>query len=156
MPKMKKSSNNDRKDNILKIKGQFIMIPRILFNDKDLSKTDILVLSLIISLALKDEYCYASNKYLADYLNLSERTITYSLSKLKGLKYIFVKYEDNKRKIYLNVEKIPLVATDDADICELEVAKDCDHNINNKYKREYKKKLYHFGWNIQKYAKVSQ
>ena len=140
MPKMKKSSNNDRKDNILKIKSQFIIIPRILFNDKGLSKTDILVLSLIISLALKDEYCYASNKYLTDYLNVSERTITYSLSKLKRLKYIFVKCEDNKRKIYLNVEKIPLVATDDADICELEVAKDCDHNINNKYKRKYKKK----------------
>lgn len=140
MPKSRESSNNDRKDNILKIKGQFIAIPGILFIDKDLSKTDILVLGLIISLAFKDEYCYASNKYLTDYLNVSERTITYSLSKLKGLKYIFVKHEDNKRKIYLNVEKIPLIATDNADTCDLEVAKNCDHNINNKYKREYKRK----------------
>lgn len=120
--------------------SEFIITSWILFRDKNLSRTDIDVLSLIISLALKDEYCYASNKYLTDYLNVSERTITYSLSKLKGLKYIFVKYEDNKRKIYLNVEKIQLVATNDADICKLEVAKDCDHNINNKYKREYKKK----------------
>lgn len=60
------------------------------------------------------------------------------MSKLKGLKYIFVKQEDNKRKIYLNVEKIPLIATDNADTCDLEVAKNCDHNIKNKYKKEYK------------------
>ena len=58
----------------------------------------------------------------------------------KHAKYIFVKHEDNKRKIYLNVEKIPLIATDNADTCDLEVAKNCDHNINNKYKREYKRK----------------
>lgn len=138
MPKIEESSNNGRKDNIFKIKGQFIIIPGILFIDKDLSKTDILVLGLIISLAFKDKYCYASNKYLTDYLNVSERTITYSLSKLKGLKYIIVKCEDNKRKIYLNEEKIPLIATDNADTCDLEVAKNCDHNIKNKYKREYK------------------
>ena len=138
MLKIRESSNdNDRKDNILRIKGQFIVIPRILFRDKNLSKTDIDVLSLIISLALKDEYCYANNKYLADYINMSERTITDSLSKLKGLNYIFVKNEDRKRKIYLNTEKIPIVATDNAETCDEEVAKNCDHNIKNKNKKEY-------------------
>lgn len=81
MPKPRESSNNDRKDNILKIKGQFITIPGILFIDKDLSKTDILVLGLIISLAFKDEYCYASNKYLTDYLMyLKERLLIHCLN----------------------------------------------------------------------------
>ncbi len=67
------------------------MTPRIIFNDKNLTRTDTDLLSLIISLALKNDYCFANNEYLANYINTSERTISYSLSKLKELNYIFVK-----------------------------------------------------------------
>lgn len=62
---------------------EFIMTPRILFNDRNLSKTDCSVLGLIISLTLKNGYCYASNEYLADYVKVSKRTISDSLSKIK-------------------------------------------------------------------------
>ena len=86
---------------------EFIMTPRILFNDRNLSKTDCSVLGLIISLTLKNGYCYASNEYLANYVKVSKRTISDSLSKIKRLKYIIVKYENNNRRIYLNNEKIP-------------------------------------------------
>ena len=79
------------------------MTPRILFNDKNLTRTDIDLLSLIISLALNNEYCYANNKYLADYIDTSIRTISDSLSKLRRLKYIIVKRVNNKRRIYLNI-----------------------------------------------------
>lgn len=64
--------------------SEFIITPRILFRDKNLSRTDIDVLSLIISLALNKGYCYASNDYLKEYINSSERTINYSLSKLSN------------------------------------------------------------------------
>lgn len=87
--------------------SEFIITPRILFRDKNLSRTDIDVLSLIISLALNKGYCYASNDYLKEYINSSERTINYSLSKLKKLGYIIVKYENSKRRIYLNIENVP-------------------------------------------------
>lgn len=63
------------------------------------SKTDIHVLGLIISLTLKNGYCYASNEYLAKYINVSKRTISDSLSKIKRLNYIIVKYENNNRRI---------------------------------------------------------
>ena len=116
------------------------MKPRILFNDKNLTRTDADLLSLIISLTLKNDYCFATNKYLANYINTSERTISYSLSKFKELNYIFVKKVDGNRRIYLNKEKIPTrVAEDSAIDCSNDVAIDCDHNINNKYKNEYKK-----------------
>lgn len=116
------------------------MTPRILFNDRNLSKTDCSVLGLIISLTLKNGYCYASNEYLADYVKVSKRTISDSLSKIKRLKYIIVKYENNNRRIYLNNEKIPTKpANHVAKNCEDAVAETCDHNINNKYKNEYKK-----------------
>ena len=113
------------------------MIPRILFNDKNLSNTDRVLLGLIISLALKNNYCYANNKYLATYIDSSVRTITYSLSKLKKLNYIIVKYENSKRRIYLNTEKVPLKsARDSANNCNLTIAENCNHNIKNNYKRK--------------------
>ena len=115
------------------------MTPRILFNDRNLSKTDCSVLGLIISLTLKNGYCYASNEYLANYVKVSKRTISDSLSKIKRLKYIIVKYENNNRRIYLNTEKIPTkVANQVAKNCNDMVAETCDYNINNKYKNEYK------------------
>lgn len=121
--------------------SEFIITPRILFRDKNLSRTDIDVLSLIISLALNKGYCYATNDYLKEYINSSERTINYSLSKLKKLDYIIVKSENSKRRIYLNIEKIPTkVADEDAENCSNDGASSCTHNINNnKYKKNNKK-----------------
>lgn len=89
---------------------------------------------------MKNGYCYASNEYLADYVKVSKRTISDSLSKIKRLKYIIVKYENSNRRIYLNNEKIPTkVANQVAKNCDDMVAETCNHNINNKYKNEYKK-----------------
>ena len=124
----------------IRLNCDFIMTPRILFSDKNLTRTDIDLLSLIISLTLNSNYCYASNKYLADYINTSIRTISDSLSKLKRLGYIKARTENNNRRIYLNTEKIPTkVATDVEENCSKMVATDCEQNIKREYKREYNK-----------------
>jgi len=125
---------------IIRLNCDFIITPRILFSDKNLTRTDIDLLSLIISLTLKSNYCYASNKYLAEYINISIRTISDSLSRLRRLGYIKVRYENNNRRIYLNTEKIPTkVATEVEENCSKGVATDCEQNINREYKREYNK-----------------
>ena len=80
------------------------MIPRILFNDSSLSETDRMVMGLIISLTLKNTYCYANNEYLEKYINKSQRTINYSLSKLKKLEYIKVKFE-KLREAYKEIKQ---------------------------------------------------
>lgn len=111
------------------------MTPRILFSNKNLTRTDIDLLSLIISLTLNSNHCYAKNRYLANYINTSIRTISDSLSKLKRLGYIIIKYENNERRIYLNKEKIPTkVATDIEENCNNTLATNCYHNINNNRK----------------------
>ena len=46
------------------IEQKLLTIDLSLFNDKDLSRTDIDLLSLIISLTFNSNYCYANNKYL--------------------------------------------------------------------------------------------
>ena len=144
MSKFRKSNKSlfiIKENNINKLDCDFIMKPRILFNDKNLTRTDTDLLSLIISLTLKHDYCFATNKYLANYINTSERTISYSLSKFKELKYIFVKSVNGQRRIYLNKEKIPTkIAYDSAIDCSRDSAIHCNHNINNNYKKEYKNK----------------
>lgn len=108
-----------------------------------MSQTDRCVLGLIVSLTFKENYCYANNHYLANYIKVSERTITDSLSKLKSLKYIVAKYENRKRKIYLNEEKIPIKSSNKvAKNCELKVEEICNHNINNNKYKNYNKFKY--------------
>ena len=111
------------------------MIPRILFNDKNLGDSDKNVLGLIISLTLKNGYCFAHNDYLVKYLNLSKRSINYSLANLKKLNYIQVEYEKSRRKIYINKYMIPLKSSSNiANDCNLKSATDCTYKINNKNK----------------------
>ena len=132
---------------IIKLDCDFIITPRILFSDKNLSRTDIDILSLIISLTFKYGYCYACNDKLAKYVNTSIRTISDSLSKLRKLNYIIVNDEYKNRRIYINQEKIPMKPANDvatkcdniAENCSEKVAESRYHNINNKYKYNNKK-----------------
>ena len=102
--KVEKSLLIIKKNNINKLYCDFIMKHRILFNDKNLTRTDTDLLSLIISLTLKNNYCFATNKYLADYIDTLERTIRYSLSKFKELKYVFEKRLMDKEE-YILIKK---------------------------------------------------
>ena len=88
------------------------MTPRIVFNDKTLTRTDGNILGLIISLAFKHGYCFATNNYISEYIKVKSRTVSDSLSRLKKQQYIKIKYVDNKRRIYLNTEKIPVKSAD--------------------------------------------
>jgi len=131
---------------IIKLDCDFIITPRILFNDKNLSRTDIDILSLIISLTFKYGYCYACNDKLAKYVNTSIRTLSDSLSKLRKFNYIIINNNYKTRRLYLNKEKIPIKPANDvvnkrqdvAKNCSSEVAESCYHNINNKYKNNNK------------------
>ncbi len=61
------------------------------------------------------------------------------MSKLKSLKYIVIKYENRKRKIYLNTEKIPIKSSNRvAKNCESNIEENCDNNINSNNKNKYK------------------
>lgn len=122
----------------MRLKGEFIMVPDLSLIDDNLSQADKLVLGLIISLSFKNNYCFASNKYLGMRIRVSPRTITDSLKKLKLNKYIIIKYIDKKRHIYLNKEKVLVEdnSTNEARNCTYLYAEICDHNIKTKYKKK--------------------
>lgn len=82
--------------------SNFIATPRIILNDQTCSWADKLVYGVINSLSNNREFCYANNSYFAKTLNVGTKTISKSLSKLNKSGYIIIKYDNGKRKIYLN------------------------------------------------------
>lgn len=80
---------------------KYVEVPMIVLLDEDISSTSKILMGLITTLSMKNGYCYASNKYLSNFLKVSKRTITNSLSSLRRKKYIKVEQEPYMRKIYL-------------------------------------------------------
>ena len=80
---------------------KYVEVSMIVLLDEDLSSTTKLLMGLITTLSMKDEFCYASNRYLSILLKVSKRTITSSITALRRKDYIKIDNEDNSRKIYL-------------------------------------------------------
>ena len=85
----------DKKENYI------IVLDSVLKNIK-LNSTDKLVLGIVYSLSIKDNICFAKNDYFATQLNVSIRTISSTLSKLRKLNLIKVETKNHLRQIYLN------------------------------------------------------
>lgn len=66
----------------------YIIIPEKVVEDSNLSSTDKLVYGIILRLTRSNGYCWATNKYIADMLGFTTRTISESVRKLKVLGYI--------------------------------------------------------------------
>ena len=120
----------------MKLNGVFFPIPDIVLSDKQLKDRDKIVLAVIIPLTFEKGYCFATNKYLADKINTSTRTLNVSLANLKEqgwIKYIQV---NNRRRIYLSMDK-GLITNDDsiAGNYNLTIAESCKYN-----KKEIKEK----------------
>jgi len=73
----------------------------IILKDIKLNSTDKLVYGLIGTLSNQKGYCYATNDYIARQLNLSKRTITDTIKKLRIANYIRVENINYQRIIYL-------------------------------------------------------
>jgi len=60
----------------------YIIIPHQVYSHKDLNPGSKFLYGLILSLSQKDGYCYASNKYMSNALDVSPRTLQNYLSDL--------------------------------------------------------------------------
>ena len=86
--------------------GYFVIIPQLVYGNKNISPRSALVFGLIVSLATgKNAYCYASNSYMAELLNVSERTISSCIAELKAEQLIDVKVSMNQqtRNVYRRI-----------------------------------------------------
>lgn len=92
---------NERRIKCLKKENYIIILDSVLKNI-NLNSTDKLVLGIIYSLSIKDNICFAKNEYFANQLNISTRTISSTLSKLKKLNLIKIETKNHLRNIYIN------------------------------------------------------
>ena len=76
-----------------------IWIPKNIWIDSRLSATEKIILAEIDSLDIEGQGCYASNQYLADFCQCSERKISEAISKLVRLNYLQVKSFDGRNRI---------------------------------------------------------
>lgn len=82
--------------------------------DKNLTNTEKLLYSYISGLSLKTGKCFASNSYLANLLQTTNRHVQRSLEKLRKQKYIIIKFNDYKRVITPTINKFVELRTSDS------------------------------------------
>ncbi|MCR5653392.1 MAG: helix-turn-helix domain-containing protein [Ruminococcus sp.] len=89
------------------VNTSFLAIPYDIFNLEGLTLSAKVLLAEIFSLSKLEGYCYASNEYLAERLNVSSKTVKNSLRQLKSCNYITIKLaKGSERSIYPNPSKI--------------------------------------------------
>ena len=94
--------------------GDYSVIPATILYNKELKANEKLLYAMITSLACKEGYCFASNKYLAEKLDVNPKTISSWISDLRDKNFIIIELIRNKnkqiiqRKIYINDVPYPL------------------------------------------------
>ena len=94
--------------------GYYSIIPATILYNKELKANEKLLYAIITSLACKEGYCFATNKYLAEKLGVNLKTISSWISDLSKRNFIIVEVirNENKqiiqRKIYINDIPYPL------------------------------------------------
>ena len=100
----------ENQDNV----GYYSIIPATILYNKELKANEKLLYAIITSLAYKEGYCFATNKYLAEKLGVNPKTISNWISDLSKRIFIIVEVirNENKqiiqRKIYINDVPYPL------------------------------------------------
>ncbi len=82
-----------------KLKGLWIPVEVLL--NKDLSDKEKIILSIILYLSEETKSCFASNKYIASIVNVTENRVSKIISSLKDKEYIKVKlkYKTDSKEI---------------------------------------------------------
>ena len=94
--------------------GYYSVIPATVLYNKELKANEKMLYAIITSLTCREGYCFASNKYLAEKLDVNPKTISSWISDLRDKGFIKLELirNENKqiiqRKIYINDVPYPL------------------------------------------------
>lgn len=81
---------------------RFVIVPDEVMQSRDLNNGAKFLLGFIMRLSNKRGYCWASNKYLANYFNVNRATIIRWVNELKECGYIKCNIKKTKRRIRIN------------------------------------------------------
>lgn len=139
--------------------GYYSIIPSKILYNKELKANEKLLYAMITSLSCKEGFCFATNNYFAEELDVHPKTVSSWISDLRDKNFIKVELvrKDNKqiiqRKIYINDVPYPLnngymYGSKNGQAIHQNME---DNNIkyNNKINNKEKKK-YSFGYENQR------
>ena len=87
------------------MKSTYLAVPYSILKSRELNTTEKLILSLVISFIKNGDKCYASNNFLADLFNTSERTISKTIRSLIEKGFLKADFSESRnRLISLNRE----------------------------------------------------
>lgn len=140
-----------------KIELKGVWVPKEILFDKELNDKEKILLSIIVTLSTELGYCFASNRYLSNILNVTTNRVSKIMSSLNTKGYIEIKmiYEEGTKEIKIREIKIKneiikgiVILNNTYGQMEQEgiVQKDKDIiNIYNKYynnKKEFEKTIF--------------
>lgn len=80
--------------------AQYFIVDSRIMRDKNLSPSDVVLYSLLCGLSNNAKNCcYAPNRYLAEFLNISIRSVQNSLLKLQQYGYISVNIKNHNKRV---------------------------------------------------------
>ncbi len=87
--------------------GYFAVIPATVLFNNSLKPNEKLLYAMITALSNKEGYCYASNRYLGEKLNVDPKTVSSWISNLRNNGHIFVELLRNENKEILQRKIYP-------------------------------------------------
>ena len=111
-----------------------IWIPRDIWLDENLSAIDKVILAEVTSLDNEETGCYASNKYLAEFCQCSEVTVSRSISKLVDYRALWIESFNGRQRVLRSVYSTEIRQTyqnDKADLSKRHT-NNIDNNMDNK------------------------
>lgn len=127
-----------------------VWIPKEVYLNQDLNWIEKILFVEINSLDKNKRGCFASNEYLADFLETSERTVSRGISKLKKLHLIKQKNFDGRRRILLSQLNLDYAKTSrqtrqkclgrlDKNVHHINTSNNIDDKKKNNTKKRFKK-----------------
>lgn len=116
-----------------------IWIAKEVWLDKRLDALDKIILAEVDSLDVEDQGCFASNKYLAEFCQCSERRVSEAISKLIKFGFVYLKNFNGRTRILGS--RLADFARQTSKLCEGATQKMRHNNIDNNkvYKRNNKR-----------------
>ena len=124
---------------------KWIFIPKEIWFDENLTALDKVILAELDSLDSSEEWCFASNSYLAKFCQCSEIKITTTITKLVNLWYIKIaKFDGRKRYVKSNISRVIKNIRQSYKKYKSDLYKIWDINIdyNTDYKKEKNKEKF--------------
>lgn len=136
----------------LNLKG--VWIPIEILTDNKLSDKEKYIYAIILYLSKENNYCYLTNKFISELLNISMTQVSKLINSLKNKNYISIEliYKENSKQIEMR-KLIPIVKKNDTYLTKVKYP--LQQNFNTPIEEKFKDNKYNSNNKIYKKNKAN-